>query len=182
MKRLLFVLFMCLSIGAFAQDVKKEAEKHVTKMDAFASKTGIITKFIDYNLPPLKASLTPNDTRIRVLIQGSEKKYFYQIDKEDKYGTKKASVAYEDLLEIIKALQVLRTESEKDLVLNPDYLENKFVTGDGFQVGYYVSKGKLQWYVQLEKYGSGNSIFINDVSVIETAFGEAKTKIEEIKK
>jgi hypothetical protein len=36
--------------------VKKEAETVKTKMDAFASKSGIITKFTDTKLPNLKIS------------------------------------------------------------------------------------------------------------------------------
>jgi len=65
--------------------------------------------------------------------------------------------------------------------LNPDYLENKFVTEDGFQLGYYVSYRKLKWYLVLEKYGSDNTIFINSVSFIEDSFSKARQKIEEIK-
>lgn len=37
-------------------------------------------------------------------------------------------------------MTTLKAEVEKDIAANPDYLENKFVTVDGFQVGYYVSK------------------------------------------
>jgi len=66
--------------------------------------------------------------------------------------------------------------------LNPDYLETKFVTADGFQVGYYVEKGKISWYLILEKYGSDNSVFVNQSDGIEIAFRDAQKKIEELKK
>jgi hypothetical protein len=62
---------------------------------------------------------------------------------------------------------------------NPDYLENKFVTVDGFQVGYYIDKGTVHWYVRLEKYGS--TLFIDKYETIETAFSEAKNKIDSLK-
>ncbi|WP_209319930.1 hypothetical protein [Ancylomarina longa] len=150
-------------------------------MDAFASKTGVIVKYIDFSLPNLKVTYGAAETKIRKFISGKDVEYFYQISKEGKYDTKTASIAYEDLLEVIKAISSLKYESATDKALNPNYLENKFVTDDGFKLGYYVSKGKLAWYLVLTKYGSGNTIFINDVSEIEAAFNAAKQKIEELK-
>ena len=181
MKNLLLVLSMfLLTSNLFAQDAK-DIKEESTKMDAFASKTGVIIKYIDYSLPNLKLTYGIAETKIRKFISGLDIEYFYQISKEGKYDAKTASIAYEDLLEVIKAIESLKNESASDKALNPDYLENKFVTDDGFKLGYYVSKGKLAWYLVLEKYGSGNTIFTNDVSVIESAFNSAKQKIEELK-
>ncbi len=167
----------------FAQDVKKEAESVKTKMDMFSSKTGTITKFIDNKLPNLKTSYGGAEkTKIRKIINGANSAYFYQITKEGKYSNSTASIEYNDLLEVLKALKALLPEVEKDIASNPDYLENKFVTIDGFQVGYYVSGGKASWYIKLEKYGSDNTLFIDNGNTIETAFTEAKNKIDELKK
>ncbi|UPQ79785.1 hypothetical protein M0M57_02860 [Flavobacterium azooxidireducens] len=44
-----------------------------------------------------------------------------------------------------------------------------------------INKGKATWYLQLEKYGSDNSIFIENIETIEKAFEEAKNKIDELK-
>ncbi len=162
----------------YSQEDAKEAS---TKMDAFVSKTGVIIKFVDYSLPDLKLTIGAASTKIRKYISGGEVGYFYQISKRGKYDTKTASIAYEDLLEIINATSSLKNDSDKDLTINPDYLENKFVTDDGFQLGYYVSRGKLKWYLKLERYGSGANIFINEVTTIEAAFNGAKLKIEELK-
>lgn len=175
-----------LMVGAttlYAQDAKKEAEAVKTKMDVFASKTGIITKFIDYKLPGIKTSFAGlSETRIRKVSSGSgTPSYFYQIEKEGKYTTSTASIEYSDLVEVIKAMKSLKAEVEKDIASNPDYLENKFITVDGFQVGYYVNKGKASWYLKLEKYGSDNSLFIDNGDTIETAFNEAKAKIDGLK-
>ena len=81
-------------------------------------------------------------------------------------------------------MKTLQSEEPKDVASNPDYLENKFITVDGFEVGYFVDKGKSTWYLKLEKYGNdNNTLFIKDGSSnIETAFNDAKTKIEELKK
>jgi len=176
----LFLLFgvIILTSAIFAQDVKEAS----TKIDAFASKTGVIIKFVDYSLPNLNLTYGAAETKVRKLVSGGDVGYFYVISYKGKYDTKTAAIAYEDLIEVLKAIQTLKLNSEKDKASNPDYLENKFVTDDGFQLGYYVSEGKLKWYLVLEKYGSDNTVFINEVSTIEDAFGGAKTKIEELKK
>ena len=148
----------------------------------FSSKTGTITKFVDTNLPNLKTSYGGVETKIRKILNGVNSAYFFQISKEGKYSTSTASIEYNDLIEVLKALKALQPEVEKDVALNPNYLENKFVTVDGFQVGYYVSNGKATWYVKLEKYGSENTLFIENGVTIETAFTDAKNKIDELKK
>ena len=182
MKQLLFILLICLlGFGSVSAQDAKVAKKEASKMDAFASKTGVIIKYIDFNLPNLKLTRGIAETKIRQLYSGQEIGYFYQISKEGQYDTKTASIAFEDLIEVLKAIQSLKEAAEADNNLNPYYLENKFVTEDGFEVGYYVSKRKLAWYLVLEKYGSGNTIFLNGVTDIETAFNEAKTKIETLK-
>ena len=176
------LLLVVCSFGINAQDVKKEVEKVTTKMDLFSSKTGTITKFIDTKLSNLKSSYSSSETRVRKISNGSTPVYFYQIEKEGKYANSTASIEYNDLLEVIKALVVLKQEVDKDIAVNPDYLENKFVTVDGFQIGYYVSNGKSTWYIKLEKYGSDNTLFIDSVDKIETALIQAKEKIDELKK
>lgn len=171
-----------MSVVTYGQDVKKEAESIKTKMDVFASKTGSITKFVDTKLPNLKASFGSAETRIRKISNGSQSAFFYQIVKEGKYSNSTASIEYSDLIEVLKALKALKAEVNNDVAANPDYMENKFVTVDGFQIGYYVSSGKASWYIKLEKYGSDNTLFIDNGETIETAFTDAKNKIDELKK
>ena len=182
-KLILLVNVTIVTLSLSAQQVKNQDKTIETKMDAFASKTGTIIKFIDYNLPGLKSFLTGSvDTRIRKFSGAGESKYFYQTEKTGQYSNTTASIEYSDLLEVIKALTTLKTQVDNDVALNPDYLENKFVTSDGFEIGYYVSNGKTKWYLKLERYGSDNTIFINDVETLTTAFQGAKDKIEELKK
>jgi hypothetical protein len=187
MKLLLFkstavAVFLLVSSIAFSQEIKKDAKVFETKMDKFSSKTGTFSKFIDTQLPNLKLSYGSVETRVRKLISGTESLYFYQIEKKGQYSNSTASIEYSDLVEVIKALKTLKQDVEKDVASTPDYLENKFITVDGFQVGYYVDKGKSSWYIKLEKYGSDNTLFVKDGVSIESAFDEAKVKIEELKK
>lgn len=177
---LLIIAFVCLANSLIAQENPKTTEQ--TKMDVFTSKTGNLLKYIDTNLPNLKTSFASCRTRVRKINSGTTTGYFYQIVKEGKYGDNTASIEYSDLIELLKALKALKTDVESDIALNPDYMENKFITEDGFQVGYYVSNEKASWYIKLEKYSSDATLFINDGNVIETAFTEAKNKIEELMK
>lgn len=181
MKKTLTILSLFISTFSFSQDIQKESENAKTKMETFASKTGVITKFTDSNLNDLKSTYTVAETRIRKINSGNNASYFYQIEKPDKYGKTTASIEYSDLLELIKAFNNLKSEVEKDISLNPDYLENKFITEDGFQLGYFVTKGKATWYIKLEKYGSDKTLFLKDLDQIESNFVEAKSKIEELK-
>ena len=178
----LITTILIATLNIYSQDVKKDGEVVKTKMDVFSSKTGSITKFVDTKLPELKTSYGSAETRIRKISNGVSSAYFYQIIKEGKYGNTIASIEYLDLIEVLKALKVLKGEVNSDITANPDYMENKFVTVDGFQVGYYVSSGKVSWYIKLEKYGSDNTLYLNNGEAIEPAFNEAKSKIDELKK
>lgn|SRR5690606_14869189 len=181
MKKIILLFMMLTGLTMSAQETKTQPQPE-TKMEVFLSKTGVIRKFVDYKLDPIKSSYESTETRVRKVIIGNESKYFFQIDKTGKYSNKIASIEYNDLLEVIKATSTLKNSLESDILMNPDYLENKFVTIDGFQVGYYVSKSKAKWYVTLEKYGSDNTIYLDDVTVFENICLTAKTKIEELKK
>lgn len=177
---LIALLFSAISI--YAQDVKTDAKTVKTKMDVFASKTGIITKFTDSNLEGIKSSNGMKaETRIRIVNSGSLVTYFYQIEKQGKYGSSIASIEYSDLLELIKALETLRSQEENDVIANPDYLENKFITEDGFQAGYYIRRAKSTWFLKLEKYGSDKTLFVKDMETIMVSFIEARNKIDQLK-
>ncbi|MBN4085035.1 hypothetical protein JYT89_01690 [Flavobacteriaceae bacterium AH-315-B10] len=178
MKKVITLIFSLLIISVvFSQELKDQQ----SKMLDFVSKTGVIIKFEDYNLPNVKASYGYAQSKIRKITSGKEAKYFLQISKSGKYDTQTASIAYEDLLEVQKALINLKEQSVKDLLTTSDYMENKFVTDDGFQIGYYVSKGKIAWYMKLEKYGSDNTVFARDYEILNDAFRLGKEKIELIK-
>lgn len=177
------VILMFSSAPAYSQDVKKEAKATETKMEAFVSKSGVVIKFVDDNLDNLKLAYGDvASARVRKLSNGKDSKYFYQIEKSEQYTNSAASIEYSDLLEIIKAIQTLKSEVETDISTKPDYLENKFLTEDGFQIGYYISKGKVSWYLKLEKYGSKNTLFLKDGDDVEVAFYNARNRIEELKK
>lgn len=89
-----------------------------------------------------------------------------------------AMIEYSDLVEINKALAKLSSEVEADIATRPDYMENKFITVDGFEIGYFISKGKANWFMKLDRYTS-STVFVSQGNVI-VGFKNAQERIEEL--
>ena len=179
MKKVLLVLAV---LGSYVSYAQEKTETFKTKTDVFLSRTGSIIKYVDYSQPNLASKYSSCETRVRKITNGTNVPLIvYQIVKEGKYSSSTASIDYVDLIEILKAIKVLKNDVVAD-VLSSNYIENKFVSTDGFQLGYYISGGKSVWYIQLEKYGSDKTVFIDNVDVIEAAMNNAKIKMDEIKK
>ena len=153
MKKLFLIMAMLLPLISFAED---DAKKQMTKFEEFSSKTGVIVKFVDTTLPNLPVSYSTLKTGIRTIKRGTDNAYFYRLEEPETSRSVShiAMIEYSDLVEINKAISRLVTDVDADVATNPDYLENKFRTSDGFEIGYYVSKQKPQWYIKLERYTS----------------------------
>jgi hypothetical protein len=175
MKRPVFLvvfLFMICILG-FSQS----SEKQVTSYDQFVSQSGKIIRFQDYKLPPLKGSLFLYTTRIRVLKAGEKTTYYYQIIIKGKYSDVTGSIEENDLIEMAKALESLQISYIQDKKGSADYLENKYITNDGVQLGYYISGKDYAWYFDLDKNKSDSTAFFNDGEVISSAIKYALEKI-----
>ncbi len=71
LKRLSAITVISLiTVTSYGQDVKKEGDTVKTKMDAFASKTGSIIRFVDYRLPSLKNIYDSSETKVRKISTG----------------------------------------------------------------------------------------------------------------
>lgn len=149
----------------------------MSKYESYASKTGSITKYIDFNLPKLSLRWESLETSIRVL-RGEENAYFYHLYKAKTTSSLSSTtlIEYNDLVEINNALVKLSSEVETDIKSNPDYLENKFITNDRFVVGYYINKNKAQWFMKFD----GNSFYFKEKEHLIDAFKNAQKKIEEL--
>ena len=168
------LLLLLLPLMSFAQD---DSERQQTKFEQLASKTGKISKFVDVNMPRLSYL----ETSIRTILGEQKNEYFYRIEKPETSSSvsKIAMIEYSDLVEINKALAKLLNEVDSDCLSNPDYLENRFITEDGFRIGYYVNDGKANWFVRLDRYGK-STVFIKK-EVLAENFPAAQKKIEELK-
>jgi hypothetical protein len=180
MKKPLLLIFL-YSFSALLTFSQQKTETFKTKTDDFISKTGTIIKIVDYTPSYLRTKYSNCNTKVRKITNGSNSSlYVFQITNEAQNITRVASIEYSDLIEVIKAFEILKSDAMKDYS-SPNYLENKFVSKDGFQVGYYVNDNKLVWYLALEKYGStNNTVFLDDISYFETSLLNARKKIEEL--
>lgn len=85
---------------------------------------------------------------------------------EDSSST--AFISNDDFSDLINAFDALKAQLSTDEDTTADYLENKFVTDDGFQLGYFLSsKGKASWYLRLEPMGASAQFFSNKVDDLE---------------
>lgn len=172
-KYLLVFTLLLVPMFSFAQ------QKDTTKMKRFVSKTGVIIKQTEYNLPNISAILNTVRSKVITVESGGEKKYFFMIFIEmGEYDDLTTMIAEEDITELIKALKSLKQSVTADVKSSPDYLVNKFVTEEGFQVGYRVSEEKITWFIVLE---NSNRIFLRNVDIIENALTTALEKIDTLK-
>ena len=181
MKKYLFLFAFLSSFCAFAQNT--ETTKQLTKFEQYASATGRIVKFQDVKMPSIPGQiLTGLQTSVRMIMGSGQDAFFYRIEEPETTRSIShiAMIEYSDLVEINNALKTLTASVESDIAANPDYLENKFRTEDGMEVGYYVSNGKANWFLKLERYSS-STVFPKNQEVIVEAFKNAQTKIEELK-
>jgi|SaaInlStandDraft_3_1057020.scaffolds.fasta_scaffold07685_1 hypothetical protein len=173
MKYSLITLVLCFTSIIVGQEVKE-----LSKMDKFVSNVGEIVRFEDYNLPDIVAYNEKVTNKIRVIVTGKEKGYFFLIQKKDKYDTKTAAIAEDDLSDVISALDNLIENSNNEKG-GPDYLENKFKTEDGFQIGY--AKGtSITWFITLEKYGKSTILF-DGFEGLKSGLASAQEKIKLLK-
>ena len=95
-------------------------------------------------------------------------------------------IEYADLLEMIKAVKVLKSGFAAAVSEKPFYKENRFMTKDKFRVGYFVEDNKAQWFITADRnintplYKTIGLVLIKDVSLLEKSLSEDKQKIEEL--
>ena len=177
MRKIILLLVVTLPLISLGQN---DVEKKITKYEQFTSKTGRISKFIDVKMPSIPFTLFGSvPTKIRTVI-GEQSNFYFYIVEEKTPGGVVAIIEYSDLVEINKALTKLVSEVEADCTANHDYLENRFITEDGLQIGYSVSKGNASWYLKNDGL-LNNTIYVKNAEVLTSNFASAQKKIEEMK-
>lgn len=174
MKKIITILIVVLANNLALGQTKE------SKMLDFVSRKGVIIKFEDFNLPKLKSTYGNCESKIRKIVSGDQVKYFLQLSKKGKYSSSTASIAYEDIIELEKALVALQAQAALDISTNADYLENKFISDDEFEIGYYIDKNKITWYMKL-KDGNEGTVFLKSNEVIANALKGGKEKIALLK-
>lgn len=182
MKKLLLFITLMMPIGAFAQGEEKQEK---TTFEKFTSSIGSIVKFIDYKMPVLETTYKRAQVTVRKVTNNNSSQCFLKIEftnyNEGKYS---AVIAYEDVIELAKALEQLKTLAENDSTGDANYLENKFRTKDRLYLGYYIDKNENgdkapTWFISLEGYNSSYLYFKSADPLLDT-FNTAINKIKEI--
>jgi len=177
-KMMVLLVVMIMSVvSSFAQS----QDKKETSYDQFISQSGKIISFLDYKLPPIRGAYSTYECKIRVLKAGDKTTYYYQVAVKGKYSDVVGSIEENDLNEMAKALDSLLIMYIQDKKTPADYMENKYVTNDGVELGYYISGSDSSWYLGLSKYKSDSTAFIKDGEIIKIAIKMAQDKIKTLK-
>lgn len=192
MKNILLVIAFLMPMAIFAQneDESPSSSKQTT-FEKFTSAYGQIVKFKDYDLPDVTGKIGSGmsavtytvHVKVREVMVGNNKSLFLHLSRKPYERPERvAFIAYEDVVEISKALTELVKQSNNDSTGDANYLENKFRTKDDFYIGYYIDKtvskkgeesNELRWYVCLDdRYNYSTAFFPNPdglVSLFETA-------------
>ena len=190
-ERLLIIGVFLLTLNSFAQEINE-------------IKGGLIEVTV-YKQPNIVYYLKHSvKSKIRKVTTNNNTKYFYDINIGKMYG----SIQYENLENLIKGLQKLKTQSELDKNNNVDGVKNMVMTPTGFVIGYFMIKGKVKRFFSIgglnsirnidygeissfvedydtfnyekDKYGTYITR-VGDFSGFEDSFIAAKEKIEELK-
>lgn len=162
-----------------AQEQAPEPKRVETKFDKFTSTYGDFIRFAIYELPNLKLNGGwINSTTIRQYINPNtgEKTCFLRLES----GSEIEAIAYDDLVKILEAIPKLKSQCELDIANGQiaEYLEMKFHTEDGFEIGYILKDSKPIWYITV---AYQIRTFKNNFD-FEQAFIEAKNRMESLQK
>lgn len=181
MKKLLIVLLAIIPMVSFAQSetyVQGVFGNSQTIYHQLVSTPGEISKLIDVDMPKL-GNL---DTCVRIIVSKRGNHYLYKIEDTNDLNSvsRIVYIDYSELLKVNKALKKIAKDVDYDCQTNPDYLENRYITEDGFRIGYYVKNGKADWFVKM---GDKNySVVRLSKDVIFENFTAAQKKIESLKR
>ena len=203
MKKILLIIALIMPMALFAQsEDNSPISSKQTTFESFTSTYGHIVKFKDYDLPDvtgkigsglLSTKYTVNAKVREVMVSDNTALFLlltYRLGND--YPERTAYIAYEDVIEVNKALKELVKQSENDSTGDASYLENKFRTKDDFYLGYYIEKttpinmrGKVieerRWFVCLDDRYNHSTAFFPDAEGLINLFETAIQKMEELR-
>ena len=173
MKKSVLLIALMMPMVLFAQGEIKENNTFET----FSSSIGELVKVVDYNMPKLKADPVRAKVTVRKVTNAisSSSQCYLQING--------SLIAYEDVVELAKVLEQLKTLAEKDRIGDANYLKTQFKTKDGLILGYYIEFAfgyeVTTWYICLDGHDSSKLYFKSAEPLLET-FNKAINKIKGI--
>ena len=178
---LIVVVFHALNICAQTSESSDEKSKY----ELFTSAYGAQIKFRDYKVDGIKSGWVGFGlaSTVRIVWSDAGTGYFAKLEVTNSTQSPTAFVEEGDLVNIIAAVQKMQTEIDADLAENPDYFENKYVTPDGFTIGYWIDssnkKSPLQWFYRLER---GTSAYKIEIDKVLPILEDTLSKLREVKR
>lgn len=159
----------------------------------------LLPKFKDYKMDNVTGKVGSGllavnyivHAEVREVIINNESSFFLRLTYQASgYSERVAFIAYEDVIEIDKALSELINQSTTDSTGDATYLENKFKTKDNFHIGYYIQKNvskkgeesnELKWYIDLDSRYNHSTAFFPNPDGLKALFSTAIQKMNELK-
>lgn len=179
MKEIIVALWTltAFSSTSHSQSVSAKAQ---SKIDRATSKQGVTLRLEDYTLTKLQGLYVAASTRLRTIESHNIEEYFLQFVKKTNRGQEVTTIAESDLDGLVQALTDLKLSLAEDRKSNHEYLEKKYITEDDVELGYFISREKINWYLSSGKYKQ-SSLFFRDTQQIESIFRLTDEKIKELK-
>lgn len=183
----IWIVSCCIALGTSGCGQSKDRpvnnDPQFSKYEAFLSNTGAQIRMQDYKLPPLKLDFGEAKAKLRKMERGKQREFFLILAKAESYNDEPSTaIAFDDLIEIEKALAILKDELPADAAAEPTYLENRYVTADGLQVGYYCEGTKAQWYISFSHKGSVQLLRIKESLSLDILINQTKTQVKSLKR
>jgi hypothetical protein len=171
-----------------------------TKKERMLSETQTHLKYADKDLPrfDMIGIFLPR-TKVRKVDNKKETMYFYLIETQEatadiegklmgslnkKIGGKEKVdwqwIEASDVVAINAALAKFKVESEKDKTAGNSYVEQTYVTSEGFYVGYRVADSMVTWFIKMGP--EDPELFSRTGENFFEAFANAQKEIEALKK
>ena len=163
MKKLFIALFATLSsLSIFSASSSDRTLVRVVEHE----QPSIHTKFGDYI-----------QTKINEFTADSTS-YIFEIVKDE---CTSIMINYDELKAINDKLPEIVYSSEEDLIGDYKFVEFKYVSDSGFQLGYYVRRSKISWFLSFGESKQDIIYLRNKEELIEVLVG-AQSTIEELMK
>lgn len=180
MNKLLLAIALIFPLASSAQQKQyHKCSDRMTKYETLASQaTSTMMKIVDTERNRLLVSSDALETSIRTVNFGMEYYYFRLEQKatSSEHGDM-AMIEYGDVVDINNAIETMLHDYKFDKAARQDYIENKYITEDGFEVGYVISKNDSYWFVKLN-WHSNNIITMNTKDNLVKVFKNAQIKME----
>jgi len=171
------MLSTIISANVFAQ---QETPKQKSAYEKFLSSKGTMITKDFYKMPELASVDQKVEVKVVKLTSAKGSQLFYSLTIKAQYGDKSAIIAKDDLIEISKALQSLRKQSQLESATELEYRERYFETNDGFKIGYYQIGTNQTFFIDLNNYQSDDTVLFYDVRGLEAAVSQAIVKVSEL--